>query len=116
MSATGAGDQELSQEEKNQIWLGRARNLLTGIEATSKYVEIYGLRIRYVSQERDFVDIFTIDQSDSDNDLTYIDTIQIAQFTTTRGFLAQLRSYFADEQEIPEEPEDGEADGNHSIH
>jgi hypothetical protein len=118
MSTSGEGGDELSQEEQNQLWRKRARNLLTGVYATDEYVEIYGLRIKYTDTGRDFVDVFTLDRSDSDSDLQHIDTIQITEYATVGQFLIQLRSYFSDEQQIPDEPEQDEhnGDGDPLVH
>ncbi|MFC7043927.1 hypothetical protein [Halonotius sp. GCM10025705] len=111
MTTNGDSGEELSQEERNQLWRKRARSLLIGIYATDEYVEIYGLRIQYSNTDRDFVDVYSLDQDNNEKDLRYLDTVQIAQFATVGAFLAQLRSYFTDEQQIPEEPEEDEENG-----
>lgn len=103
--------EQLTAEQKDRIWRERARNFMTGVYATDEYMEIYGLQIGYADNDRDYVDVLSVEPSTENGDNTvYIDTIQIAQYTTVTQFLQQLRSYFPNETDIPDEPEEDDKD------
>jgi len=103
--------EHLTIEQKDRIWRGRARKFMTGVYATDESIEIYGLQIKYAENDRDYVDVFSVEQSNEDSeDLVYVDTVQIAQYTTVAQFLQQLRTYFPNKNDIPDEPEGDDKD------
>ena len=106
MSSDGEKERSATEQQKHEIWRKRARSLMIGQCATDQTIGIYGLAITYADGNRDYVDVLEPIESDGEQELVYIDTIQVAQYTTATQFIQQIQSYFSSEDEIPEEPEE----------
>ena len=113
MSGQQQGHDKKDQEsvpsirQMENIWLKRSRGVLIGKYASDERVKIYGLDLQRVTGSSDLYDVFQIVETEDgeEEDANYIDTLNIVQFASARAILQQIRAYYPDEEDVPEEDE-----------
>jgi hypothetical protein len=98
------GQSGVSIEELETVWLQRSRGVLVGQYASTDRVSIYGLELQRVTGSSSLYDVFqATEQDDGEEEITYIDTLDISQFASARSILNQIISYYPEEEEPPKE-------------
>lgn len=111
----GEDEPRFSDEELSRLWLTRARGVLLGSYASDELVNIYGLRLQRVPGATQYCDVFYPRKSDDEeDDYLYLDTLNVNRFGSSRHFLRQLLSYFPEDAEPPEEPDETEDEPSHT--
>lgn len=90
--------EELSDTERYNRNVLRARAMLLGSHDPSATIPVYGLHLQRVESNSPLYDIFAPVEDESNGDPTYIDTIDVEKFVTARGLVDQVINYYPDEE------------------
>lgn len=90
--------EELSDSEREHQNVLRARAILLGSHNIDTTIPVYGLQLQRIESNSPLYDIFAPAEDENDEDLTYLDTINVEKFVTARDLVGQIISYYPDEE------------------